>query len=490
MGSFEGQDKIITYAAPAEIKIGGLFPLTGPLSFGGVEREAAFRMAIEEINEDSSLLPNTNITYLVRDTATDPATGVTAAGELIAWGAVGLIGAASSSVSMAVAGGPALTNKIPQISYSSTNALLSDKVTYPYFLRVVPPDSLQGVALANIVSKFGWDQVATLATSDDYGQGGINVFEDKAKELGISIATSQKFLQGYTNVTTQLRAINDTNVKIIVANFIANDAKTVFLDALDLGMTSENEFVWVGTDGLTQEFVYSGDLDIQKAMQGMIGTRPNIGSGLIYDHFVNMWSNCKGSDASEYAGCGPDGPPNTYATYAYDAVYTYAHAFQALIDAGEDIYDGDILLTQLYKTNFAGATGHISFDANGDRKGVYNILNLQSDKFQAVGNWDEINGMSLTGTIYWDGTSRTDIPNDMEIPTTAESQTTTITQCTCLNYTTTVTVENNVTVENRVTISESNASVTGPLPGLTFSVVIISLTIGFFTRKAKNKDDK
>ncbi|MHA2251444.1 MAG: ABC transporter substrate-binding protein [Candidatus Kariarchaeaceae archaeon] len=397
---------IETHAAPAEIKLGGLFPLTGTLSGGGVEREAAFRMAIEEINEDTTLLPDSELTYLVKDTNTDPATGVSVAGELISWGADGLVGAASSSVSMAVASGPAKTSKVPQISYSSTNALLSDKATYPYFLRVAPPDSIQGVALANIVDEMGWKHVSTLATSDDYGQGGIEVFEDAATALGITIEESQKFAREETDVKSQLQVIKDGDAKVIVLNVIVGDAKTVFAQAADIGLTAEEGYIWVGTDGPTQSQVFEGDAALEAAMQGMIGTRPNTGFGTVYDDFVTMWSDCKGSDSTEYEGCGPDDLPNTYATFAYDAVYAFAHAFEAMIaDDAAYPFDGDLLLAELYKTDFTGATGPVSFNVDGDREGVYDIVNLQDDVFKVVGSWDKVAKMTLTDTIYWDGDS-------------------------------------------------------------------------------------
>ncbi len=399
-------------AADTEIKLGGLFPLTGTLAGGGVEREAAFRMAIQEINANDSLLNGYKLVPVVKDTATDPSTGAQVAGEVISQGVVGIVGAASSSVSKAIASGPAKTNKVPQISYSSTNADLSNKSVYPYFLRVVPPDSVQGFAVANIVKEFGWKQVATLATSDDYGAGGIGVFESSAKDLGINVVASEKFTQSATDIKTQLQNIKDSGAKVIVLNVIVGDAITVFSQASDLGLTSANGYVWVGTDGPTQATVFENSTAIKDAMQGMIGTSPNRGTGPVYDHFLDLWENCyNGSDDSEYAGCG-DRTPNTYATFAYDAVYAFAHAIQKVIDDGKDYTDGDVLLDALYKTEFLGATGSVSFDSNGDRIGVYDLLNLKGDTFEKVGTWDKVNGLQLTGTIYWDGVSKTEIPAD------------------------------------------------------------------------------
>ena len=57
---------------------------------------------------------------------------------------VGLIGPAISSVAMPMAT-TAAVQQIPQISFSATSPLLSNKDAYPYFLRTVPPDTVQAI---------------------------------------------------------------------------------------------------------------------------------------------------------------------------------------------------------------------------------------------------------------------------------------------------------------------------------------------------------
>lgn len=52
--------------------------------------------------------------------------------------------------------------QIPQIGYSATSITLSNTELYPYYLRVVSPDSQQAQALADIVQQFGWRYVSTI----------------------------------------------------------------------------------------------------------------------------------------------------------------------------------------------------------------------------------------------------------------------------------------------------------------------------------------
>ena len=382
---------------PTEIKLGGLFPLTGTLSAGGVERDAAARMAIKQINADNTAFPSINLELIIRDTKTDATTGATVAQQVLDLGVVGVIGAASSGVSAAVQG-VLKQNKTPQISYSSTAPGLSDKTDHPYFMRVAPPDTLQGSALSDIVKFYGFDTVATLATSDDYGLGGIGVFETEAARDGITVSTSQRFSPEASNVRAQLQAIKDSGARVIVLNAVIQDAITVFSQATEAGITGRG-WVWVGTDGPTQDEVVENSTSIQEAMNGMIGTRPKEYTGAEKNTFLDLWASCAGETSSVYAGCG-NRTPNTYAAFAYDATFVFARALEKMVAAGEDYNDGDKLLAELAKTDFIGATGSLTFDSNYDRISDYDIVNLQGTTFKKVGEWKPT-GVSTTDTVTW-----------------------------------------------------------------------------------------
>lgn len=82
--------------------------------------------------------------------------------------------------------------QIPQISYASTSAKLSDKTRYDYFSRTVPPDFYQAKAMAEILRFFNWTYVSTVASEGDYGETGIEAFEQEARMRNICIATSEK----------------------------------------------------------------------------------------------------------------------------------------------------------------------------------------------------------------------------------------------------------------------------------------------------------
>jgi ABC-type branched-subunit amino acid transport system substrate-binding protein len=127
----------------SEIWLGAVFQMimkksdgTYEKSLKGVNRFAAFYMALNEINSDSTLLPNTQLKFVYHDTHADSYYGFFDAASL----ATGtqpisaVIGAAYSGVTAQMA--TVFTKaQIPQISYSATSPSLSNATVYPYFLR-------------------------------------------------------------------------------------------------------------------------------------------------------------------------------------------------------------------------------------------------------------------------------------------------------------------------------------------------------------------
>ena len=386
-------------STPTEIKLGGLFPLTGGLMAGGVEREAAARLAIVDINADTNILPSHSLTLLSKDTGTDTTKGAAAATTAVSEGAVGIIGAASSGVSQAVAKA-VLAEKKPVVSYSSTAASLSNTTEYPNFARVAPPDSLQAAALAKILVKQNVTEIATLSTSDAYGKGGITELKAALPDT-IKVATSQEFAPSATDVSSQLQAIASSDATVVVLNVVIEDAKTVFSQAADAGVSAQDGYIWYGTDGSVQVKVYQDDegkinQDVIDAAGLIVGTRGYTNTSIAeYKAFIELWNM---SDPNTYAGAG-DEEPNFYATYAYDAVYLYAHALHAMVTASPtvDHTDGDLLFAQLLKTSFNGATGNVSLNANGDRVAAFEAVQLEVDNDTVTFNVVSI--VNVDGTV-------------------------------------------------------------------------------------------
>lgn len=75
-----------------------------------------------------------------------------------------------------------------QISYSSTNPILSNKMKYPYFLRIITPDNVQAKAMIDIVKELNGEYIQIVYSEGAYGEGGRDAVVAAAAEANICIA--------------------------------------------------------------------------------------------------------------------------------------------------------------------------------------------------------------------------------------------------------------------------------------------------------------
>lgn len=87
-------------------------------------------------------------------------------------------------------------NRIPQISYASTSAVLSDKTKFKYFFRTCPSDVHQASALAAVFRKYLLPEVGTMATNDIYGKELADMFEKEVTgmaDVPVNVVSRQRF---------------------------------------------------------------------------------------------------------------------------------------------------------------------------------------------------------------------------------------------------------------------------------------------------------
>ncbi|XP_063717810.1 metabotropic glutamate receptor 4-like [Symsagittifera roscoffensis] len=96
-------------------------------------------------------------------------------------GVVGVIGAASSVVSIQVASLLRLFS-IPQVSYWSTSPELSNKERFDYFMRTVPSDEAQVSVMFDIIRFFNWTYVQVVYEDSNYGLKASNHILEMEKQ--------------------------------------------------------------------------------------------------------------------------------------------------------------------------------------------------------------------------------------------------------------------------------------------------------------------
>ncbi|XP_066462870.1 G-protein coupled receptor family C group 6 member A-like isoform X2 [Eleutherodactylus coqui] len=252
----DGSEDAAAYL-PGDIVIGGLFPihnrvknllektenssfLCDSLHVQSMIEALSMTYAIEKIN-NSTLLQGIQLGYEIHDSCSYTLKAIESTIKFISDTAIvqnstncncrknigpmkAVVGGIYSEISIAVSRILGLY-LIPQISPSSSAPILSDKVSFPSFLRTVPSDTHQMNAMVELIKTFQWNWVGIISSDDDYGRSAQGILNRLFKAERICIAFS-KTVPSYVdhpllqasleNVLTDMSG-SSTNVLIVVA---------------------------------------------------------------------------------------------------------------------------------------------------------------------------------------------------------------------------------------------------------------------------------
>ncbi|XP_060780418.1 extracellular calcium-sensing receptor-like [Neoarius graeffei] len=430
-----------------DIIIGGIFPLhssweTTDLSYlvmpppvkcmsldiTALQSAQSLIFAIDEINNNRSLLPGVSLGYKIYDTCSSETIGIKIAMALMNGNITAsdepctkpaqvqaIIGEAFSSVSMAIAKsiGPF---SIPLISHYATCECLSDKRKYPSFMRTIPSDYYQSRALAEMVKHFGWTWVGAIRRDDDYGNNGMASFTEFAEQLGVCIEYSLPFFRTYSQekVIRIAEQIKRSTSRVIVGFLDTWDLEILLHIFFEHNITG---YQWVGTEAWISDSELVA-LDEYNMLQGAIGlaipkTRVTGLKDFILDIkslessgdiFIQLWETlfkCKYTTHNE----SDDAPvctgeeklsevTNTFTDMSlmpifnnvYKGVYAIAHTLHNLLGCKQICHtkkqpDPLTFLEHLKRIRFNTKDGEeVYFDENGDVIAKYEIINWQANK--------------------------------------------------------------------------------------------------------------
>ena len=78
--------------------------------------------------------------------------------------------------------------KVPQVSYSASSPVLSNKQQYPYFLRTIASDINQAQVMSALTELTHWNYVAIAHTDDAYGIPGMEALRDNLAARNVCVA--------------------------------------------------------------------------------------------------------------------------------------------------------------------------------------------------------------------------------------------------------------------------------------------------------------
>ena len=346
------------------LKIGYLGDFSGPIAEFGPVIQTGVELAIEHINAAGGVLGQP-VELVTGDTQVDTVQGVEEARRLVeVEGVHAIVGPLSSTVTIAVAESVTGPAGVPTISPSATSPSITVADDNGYLFRSTISDAAQGVALADLASDEGYDNVAVLFRNDAYGQGLADAFETAFD----GTVTSASIEQGATSYLSELRAAADGGATVLIAIAFPAEALIFIRESLEHSIFSEFLFV----DGTKSQDLIDG----------------------IGEDFLN------GSK-----GTAPGGGPANAATRAWDAAYIDAYGELPALPFVREAYDAVIAIA--LAAELAGSTdGAAIRDAlprvaapGGDDviPGPEGIATAMA----AVGDGDDVNYEGAATTLDW-----------------------------------------------------------------------------------------
>lgn len=382
---------VIPGVQAAELKVGSLMSMTGPLKEFGPNIFNGVKLAAKQINAAGFAVKVIN-----EDTQTSAIPGVNAAKKLVQIDKVpAIVGAVSSGVTIPVAESVTCPAGVLLISPSSTNPLMTylpaDKGK-DFLFRTCPSDALQGVILGKLCASYN-KTASVLYVNNPYGQGLAQQFKKSFEKRGgkvlAMIPHDEKVAETYT---AELKKALAGKPDILCAFSYPQHAKIYLREAIEFFHYKHFLFC----DGTKSE-------DIIKAvgaknLEGQMGTVAASPGGQALVLF-----------SSDYKAAYGKLPPLPYITNAYDAMAViglaaYAAQVKGLPMTSKNIRDnlrkvanpsGETILPGQFKKAFDllkkgqaidydGAGGAVNFDKHGDVRTPIEIWKYHDGKIVKV----------------------------------------------------------------------------------------------------------
>ena len=330
--------------------IGGIGPETGENSIYGLAVRNGAQIAVDEINEAGGI-NGYQIAYDFQDDEGDAEKAINAYNTLKDWGMQMLMGAVTTTPSVAVADKTAEDGML-QItpSGSSLDCVKNDNV-----FQVCFTDPNQGIESAKYVGEAGLAQkVAVIYNSQDpYSSGIAEAFIAEAENQPFEVVVSEAFTNDTkTDFTVQLQKARDAGADMVFLPIYYQEASLILQQADSMGYDP----LFCGGDGM--DGILGVDNFDTSLAEGMILLTP-----FIADAEDEMTKNFVTEYQERY-----DEVPNQFAADAYDAIYIFKAAIeQANVTPDMSVEEiGTALKAAMTEITVDGLTGEgMTWEAGG-----------------------------------------------------------------------------------------------------------------------------
>ena len=375
------------------LEIGTILPETGDLAVLGPPMINAVNMALRDINAAGGVLGQP-LDLTQGDDGTNEDIANAAVDGHLAAGVDGIIGAASSRISLSVIDKISGSQTL-QCSPSNTGSVFT---TYDdnggYYTRTAPPDNLQAQALGDLATADGFSDVAIIALNDAYGQGFANDLVTQLEASGATVVANVAYDPSGTVFDSDVQQLVDAGPEAIVLIAFPDTGSLVLQAMIEQGIGPAEVQIYL-TDGLqSSDLASKVDPANAAVLEGVKGTAPSAappgGAAWFADAFASF---------------APEAD-TIFASYAYDCLMIFALAAQT---AGTD--DPAVWVSSLNGVtkdgekcdNYAACLALIEAGTDIDYDGASGALNFTDAGEPGAGYYD-VWHFDATGAVLVDNT--------------------------------------------------------------------------------------
>ncbi|XP_041424997.1 extracellular calcium-sensing receptor-like [Xenopus laevis] len=386
--------------------------------------------AINEINENPELLPNITLGFRIYDSCFNEMQAVNGALQILSGSeraipnymceekakVVGLIGDHQSSNSVAVARILGLY-RFPQISFGSALAYLSDKISFPSFLRTVISDKIQPFYFNILMIHFNWTWIGILAADNDFDLYDSELLRKDIEAAGICVAFFMRISAQHTRDQTLsiLQVIKKSTATVVLLYCSMPELIPFMKVATEENVTGK---VWIASGSWSNSPIFSYR-EFWGTLNGTIGLNlplkliPGFGEFIYSIHpclypndifmkpfwetsFGCLWLNGTPVNGSIYC-TGQENPKtleqqgyhdkgSAYANLIYNAVYALTHGINNMISCKSEPLCSTLnrleqwkILQHVKRVRVKNSAGQdLIFDENGDQISYLEYVNWQA----------------------------------------------------------------------------------------------------------------
>jgi branched-chain amino acid transport system substrate-binding protein len=303
--------------ADGNLKLGTLVPQSGDLSAIVKSLQTPVDMAVTAIN-DAGGVNGKPVTVVQADDGTNPNVAATSYAKLVNTDKVdAIIGPAPSGVAAKLLQSIE-TDQVPTCSGSTTAANLSGGGG-GYFFRTAPGDSLQGPALANLITGDNHTKVAIVARNDDYGKGFSESLAKALKEGGAEVTTTVLYDPNGSSFDADVQKAVDSKPQAVAVIGFNDDGAKIINTMIGKGAGPAQVPIYTADGMQSSSFAKTVDPSDPSKVAGIKGTAPAAAPEGIESPFT-----------AEFAATGID---TIFSSYYWDCTNLMALAAQK---AGSD----------------------------------------------------------------------------------------------------------------------------------------------------------